>query len=258
MLTFGNIRERFEKIVGESIDAGVLGTWIDEAQIEIAKLFGKRVSQVIPIPLTTLSVGINSEVEVIPVTDITTIPAYPDYVAIGDWNNYEIVYYENMAGANLTEVTRGMNGTLPDSWTAGTNVRLNPISGVEHELPDDLLSLHEVRDTDDAPYFGWQVTADYKLHFFNDGMYRIIYTKVPDPIDFMENGSTPEVHAVFHNDLITYCLSKHWEEIAEGIPDEENKSLALMAQFNRRIRESARLLNRNPNQQYTIGINLWG
>ena len=37
MLTFGNIRERFEKIVGESIDAGVLGTWIDEAQIEIAE-----------------------------------------------------------------------------------------------------------------------------------------------------------------------------------------------------------------------------
>lgn len=258
MLTFGQIRERFENYVGENVDAVFLGNLIDEAQIEVSKRFGVRTYMWYPRPIVYTTQEISETDVLIPVDNVNYLPVPPNELSLGLGELTETISYNNTTFDSLSEVTRGEGDTTARIWPLGTPVSRLPLAGIEHTLPDDCLEVHEIRDVDDMPVFGYQINQAMKMRLFNDGYHKLIYTKVPDPINYEDNGAVPEVHPVFHSDLIVYAIAKHWEMLAEGIAGEENKAMSLMAQFVRKVEESARMLKRNQNQQLTIGHQLWG
>lgn len=257
MLNFGQIKEHFEDEAGENISASKLARYINSAQIEIAKRYGKRVSYWFPTSIVKTTAPLSQTDNEVPVESAICVPAPPNYVCLGYGGAAEIIYYSNISGDTLIGVKRGQNGTAPNVWPEGTDVSMLAEAGIEMDLPSNVLELHEVRDTNLMPTFAYQVTEDNKITFFQDGFYRIIYTRSPVPIDWKDVSSMPEVHEAFHNDIIQYCIARHWQELAEGIQGEEQKALTLLTIFERSINATARLLRRNANQQYTIAIELW-
>lgn len=131
-------------------------------------------------------------------------------------------------------------------------------AGVEQDLPTDLLVIHEVTDDNHIPIVEYRVTAEDTIIIYLEGEHRLIYTRVPDPIDYDNPDSAePDIHPIFHNNIIAYCVAKHWEEISEAIPEEEGKAQSLLAQFFKKVEDSALVLGRNPNQLHQIGYKLW-
>ncbi len=258
MLTFGQMRERYESYIGENVDAVVLGNLIDEAQIEVSKRFGARVHAWYPRPIVYTTQEISATDVLIPLDNVNMVPVPPGKLSLGLGEMTETVFYDSLTLDSLSDVVRGEDETVARIWPVETPLSRLPFAGIEHDLPDDCLEIHEVRDINDLPVFGYQVNAQMKMRFFADGFHKLIYTKVPEPINYEDNGAVPEVHPIFHGDLIVYCIAKHWEEVAEGIAGEENKAMSLMAQFVRKIEDSSRILKRNQNQQLTIGHQLWG
>ena len=253
-LNFGQIRERYDNITGTTIDTATLAGYIDEAQIEIAQVYGKRVGLWYPLPETYLTAGIGVGDVIIPVISLDYLPEAPGEVMIGTGPLAEKVSYESFVGNTLADVTRGTNAR---AWPEGTAVTLIPESGVEYDLPDDILERHEVRDEDGVDYFNYQVTEDNKITFFESGHFKLIYTKIPDSIDKDDNEAVPEVNPVFHRAIVKYCIAQYWEAVADGIPGEENKATMLMAKFYNMIDKAAKRLKDNPNQQHTIAFRLW-
>jgi hypothetical protein len=256
MLNFGQIREKYDDITGSTISTGKLAGYIDEAQIEIAKRYGKRVSIWYPTAETTLSAGVDADSVIIPVVDVLLLPEAPDSVYLGLGADAELISYTATVGNTLTGVTRGEND-IEEAWPAGTPVTLEPEAGTEYDLPEDCLIVHEVRDVDNVHAFDYQITAENKISFFASSHFKMIYTKIPDLIDKDDNDAVPEVSPLFHPAIVKYCVAQHWEDIAEGIPGEENKATKLMAQFYGMVEDAAKHLKRNPNQQHQIGIKLW-
>jgi len=257
LLNFGQIRERYENITGESIATASLASRIDKAQIEIAKMFGKRSEYWYPPYVAELEQSIGKEDTTLHLDSTVDMPEPPATAYLGTGPEAEGISYGNIVSSTLQDVQRGVEGTEPNEWPAGTGVRFSQDAGTEHGLPDDYLIVHEVRGTDNMPEFGYYISEQMRIAFYKEGLYKLIYTPVPEPIEHTDNAAVPEVHPVFHEDIITFCVAKHWEEIAEGIQGEEQKALNLKQQFYRNIEESARTLKWNVNQQYTIGIKLW-
>lgn len=253
-LNFGQIRERYDNITGTTIDTATLAGYIDEAQIEIAQVYGKRVGLWYPLPETYLTAGIGVGDVTIPVISVDDLPVAPGEAMIGTGPLSEKVSYASIVGNTLAGVTRGPNARV---WPTGTAVTLIPESGVEYDLPDDILERHEVRDEAGVDYFNYQVTEDNKITFFESGQFKLIYTKIPDPIDKDDALAVPEVNPVFHRAIVKYCIAQYWEAVADGIPGEENKATMLMAKFYNMIDKAAKRLKDNPNQQHTIAFKLW-
>ena len=256
-MTFGDIREHFETRTGGKINASMLATWIDMAQVEIAMLHGLRQRAWYPPPITLTASHMHPGSTSVDLDDTTPLPTAPDKMVLGNGENYEVVSYANVAAGTVSGIERGVEGD-PVVWDIGTPVRTMPLANIEYPLPSNLIEIHEVRDTSNTPNFGYQVSADMGgITFFNNGMFYIAYTASPSPINHTNNGSVPEVHPLFHPYIVQFCLAKYWEDIAEGIPNEENKAVMLMRDFTRGIEKAAKKLNRVPNQQYSIGFKLW-
>ena len=181
MLTFGEIKSRYEGITGAKITREALADRIDDAQVEVAKRYGKVVTH-----------------------------EYEDAEA-----------------------------------------------GEEYDLPSDHLITQMVKDSNGDETFAYTVTPEGKIIFTVAGDYTLQYTKVPDPIDREENDSVPEVHDIFHQAILKFCIARHWEEISEGIPSEEAKAKNLKNDFFRMVDEAAHLLRRRTKQQYNIAIEPW-
>jgi len=243
--------------VGQSVPAGTLASWIDEAQEEISVDYGKRIRLWYPRQISVTTADINAAADVIPIENGASVPLAPDYVILGVGSTIEKVSYLNVVGNSMVGVERGVHGTTANIWAAGTQVSLPADAGVEHDLPDDLFILHEVRDIDNFPVMAYQVDAENKILFFNDGAYRIIYTPTPERIDPNDNASMPVVHSMFHNLLLIYCQAKHWQKLAEGIPGEEQKAITLLSEFAARVSRVGAKLRANENQNYEIGMELW-
>ena len=256
-MNFGYIREQVEADIGATVNASTLGRWINAAQVEISKSYGKRTRMWMPPFAATLTADITAQVDTILVDGAENLPESSTRVMIGDGGLNEIIYYETSDHLSLIDVQRGMDGTTALPWPAGTEIRELPVAGKEYPLPDDILTLHDVRDTSNSPIFNHHITPDNMISVFGPGAYYINYTKVPAPIDYEDNGALIEVHSVFQDDIVQYCLYRYWQSIAEGIPGEENKAQLLLSEFNRSIEKSAKHLKRIPNQQYTIGVELW-
>jgi len=256
MLTFSDIKDRVEYTVAEDIDPAILAGRIDEAQIEISKRFGKRDSCWYPTKSgeTTEVVGINDDY--VFMDTVENMPDPPNVAYLGTGQNAEKVSYGNIGGNQLLEVKRGLDGIV-NEWPVGTPVSLPERAGIEVDLPDDFLLVHEVRDLNNNPFFHYQISEEMRIAFFEEGLYKLIYTPVPDPIDYTDDNAKPVVHKVFHKDIVIYCVAKHWEDFAEGIQSEEQKVQNLLQQFYGNVEGSARTLERNNNQQYTIGFQLW-
>ena len=258
-LNFGQIRERYEKITGETVDIVTLGSRIDEAQIEIAKYFGRRSTSWYPPAVTTLAAGVDADAETIQLVSGLDMPDEDAtvYAYLGTGAEAELISYDELVGDQLQDVERGLNDDA-NEWPIGTSVSIPVQAEIEEDLPDDFLIVHEVRDLDNMPFFGYQISEDMRILFFRSGLYKLIYTRVPEPIDITDNSAVPEVHAVFHNDILNYCIAKHWEDLGEGIPNEENKANNMKANFYWNVERAAKVLRRNVNQQYTIGVgNPW-
>ncbi len=258
MLNFGQIRERYEGIVGEPITTLALANRIDEAQTEIAKQFGKRTRTLYPPPVTELAAGINADAETIVLDSGVDMPEPPATAYLGGYDSAEKITYDTLVGDQLQDVTRGVNDTEANAWPAGTPVTIPVQAEMENPLPADCLEVHEVRGLDNVRVFNYQISDDMEVLFFGEGLYRLIYTPVPNPIDHNDNNAVPEVHQVFHKDILTYCIYKYWEDNAEGIQGEEQKATTLLTNFHRSVISSAKKLRQNSNQQHTIGIELWG
>ncbi len=253
-LNFGQIRERYESATGTGISTSLLASYIDEAQLEIAQAYGPRVGLWYPPPTTTLTAGIDADTVIIPVASVDDIPEAPGEVMIGIGPDAEMISYTAINVLNLTGVTRGENAV---AWPAATPVTLVPDAGMEYDLPEDILERHEVRDADGVDFFDYQVTEDNIITFFQCGPYKLIYTKIPDPIDKDDPESEPEVNPLFHRAIVKYCIAQYWEDNADGIPGEEQKATKMMAQFYSIIGQVARKLRSNANQQHQIGVRGW-
>ncbi len=256
-MNFGQIRERFEGTVGGSINAATLAGWIDMAQDEISLQYGRRQRFWYPPPLTVTASNMHAGSVQVDLVDTVPMPAAPNQAILGDGETFEVISYRTIAGGGLTGIVRGLRESTPRAWDVGTEVRETPKAGVEYDLPEGLIAVHEVRDIHNVPSFHYQISKDEKITFLSDGMYYLSYTTAPAAIDHTSNEAEPEVHKLFHNAIVQYCLAKHWEAIAEGIPGEENKAISLRRQFETSIERAAKQLKRIPNQQYTIGFKLW-
>jgi hypothetical protein len=254
-VNFGQIKEQVENDIGASLPTSTLGRWVNAGQIEISKRYGNRIRFWYPPPLTYLSHDTARDETEILVVDGLALPEPPDVVLIGDGGLYEVVEYADGNHRMITGVQRGLDGEA-QNWPAGTAVRPIAVTNAEYDLPADIMTLHEVRNNRNKPVFKRHATADGKIAVFEPGMYYIIYTRVPERIDHEDDNAELEIHPVFHNDIITFCLAKYWQSIAEGIPGEEQKAQMLMGEFTRSVEMSAKHLNRLENQQYTIGYEL--
>jgi hypothetical protein len=256
-MNFGNIREQVEGVIGASINAATLAGWINSAQIEIAKRYGKRMRMWYPPVLATLRVDIEADTDNIALLNAMNVPEPPDTLIIGDGGLYEKISYTVADHLSVSGVTRGVDSTDAIAWPLGTEVRGLPVASKEYPLPDDILTLHEVRDINNIVVFKKHISPDNQIAVLMDGLYYISYTRVPEPIDYTNGDTELEVHQVFYNDVVQFCVARYWQSIAEAIPGEENKALALMNEFTQSIERSAKHLNRIPSQQYTIGFELW-
>lgn len=254
MLTFGEIRERYEAITGEKITTVELASRIDKAQIEIAKKHGERLSYWYPRPVTETSAPIDDQVQTIPVVSTADILDPPGTIYLGTGSDVERMTYNLVAGNQLQQVQRSVPGR---NWPQGTPVRMALQPRTEADLPADYLISHEVMSLGNWPYKGYQISKEMKILFFLEGLYKLIYTPVPEAIDHQDNASVPTVHRAFHEDIVTFCLAKHWEKIADGIPGEEEKAFRLMRSFQRSVEDTAHLLRRNVNERHQIDYELW-
>ncbi len=253
-LNFGQIRERYENITGTGISTDMLAGYIDEAQIEISLAYGVRVGLWYPPALTYLSASVEADEVVLPVLSSGELPEPPAQIMLGVGPEAEKITYSTIVGNEITDAVRGNNARR---WTEGTALTEIAVAGAEYHLPADILKRHEVRDGGGVDHFNYQITEDNKITFFNSGPHRLIYTKIPEPINKDDNNAVPEVNPVFHRAIVKYCIAQYWEDNADGIAGEENKASKLMAMFYNMVERAARELRDNPNQQHTIGINLW-
>lgn len=255
MLTFGQIRERHEGLVGMPISAVVLGQYIDEAQTEIAFHYGKRKSVWYGEPIAQTVGHTDEDADTIVLTNLDDLPE-DNFLYLGVGRDAELISYADVGAIELQQVERARNH-VKSEWPEGTEVRPALISGMKYDLPEDYLEVHHVRDIKENPVFRYQISEEMKLVFFDDGLYKLLYTPVPVPIDYTDNNSMPEVHDAFQHDIVYYCTMKEWEKMAEGIPAEEQKVNLMYTKFLNRIEEKARKLRRNVNQQYEIEYQLW-
>lgn len=255
-MNFGTIKGQVEIDIGAAVPASTMGRWINAAQKEVAKRYGKRIRAWYPPTLTTISADIEPGAVQIPFIDGIALPEPPASIIIGDGGLYETITYQTADHIFAFDVTRGANSTTALAWPSGTPVRAMPTASKEYMLPDNLLTLHDVRDLSNNPIFKYTASPDNKITVLVSGMYFIIYTRVPEPIDITDNEAELEIHPVFYDDVVVFCLHRYWQQIAEAIPGEENKSQILLNEFTRSVDSSAKHLKRNENQQYTIGYEL--
>ena len=255
MLNFGQIRERHEAIVGMSVPTVVLGQYIDEAQTEIAMQYGKRISTWYA-PAIAETVGVTLEDDdTIELNNVDDLPE-DNFLYLSYGKEAELIRYKEVVGTELHGVERASN-RVSGEWPEGTSVRPWRIADHKFDLPEDFLEILHVRDVHESPMFDYQISEEMKLVFFRNGLFKLLYTPVPVPINHMDTGSIPEVHSVFQHDIVYYCTIKAWEKLAEGIPAEEQKVNNMYSKFRRRLEQKARKLNRNVNQQYEIEYQLW-
>ena len=82
-------------------------------------------------PSTVLSADISSESTTMTVENAAVLPAAPNIAVIGNSDEAEIIKYTAIDGNTLT-IIRGVNGTTPGTWTAGTAVARN-FTAQDHE-----------------------------------------------------------------------------------------------------------------------------
>ncbi len=256
-MKFITVKEQLEIDIGAGLPTSTVGRWVNSAQIEIAKRYGTRTRYWYPPVLATLPADIGPAAVDMVLNGAINMPEPPVSVIIGDGGLYEVITYQTADHIGIYDITRGDQGTTALDWPSGTELRALPVSSTEYDLPADILTLHEVRSQTNQPIFKYHATPDRKISVFAGGMYYINYTRVPVPIDTTDAEAVLEVHPVFENDVVTFCLSRYWQGIAEAIPGEENKAQILMSEFVRSVEASAKHLNRIENQQYTIGFELW-
>ena len=255
MLTFGQIRERHEGIMGMTVPAVVLGQYIDEAQTEIAFHYGKRKSVWYGDPIAQTVGHTDEDADTIILTNLDNLPE-DNFLYLGEGKNAELISYADVGAIELQQVERARNH-VKSEWPEGTEVRPVYIKGIKYDLPEDFLEIHHVRDVGENPMFRYQISEEMKLVFFENGLFKMLYTPVPIPINYMDNNSTPEIHDSFQHDIVYYTTMKAWEKLAEGIPAEEQKVNQMYTKFLNRVEEKARKLRRNVNQQYEIEYKLW-
>lgn len=82
-------------------------------------------------PSTVLSADISSESTTMTVENAAVLPAAPNIAVIGNSDEAEIIKYTAIDGNTLT-IIRGVNGTTPGTWAAGTAVARN-FTALDHE-----------------------------------------------------------------------------------------------------------------------------
>lgn len=82
-------------------------------------------------PSTVLSADISSESTTMTVENAAVLPTAPNIAVIGNSEDAEIIKYTAVNDNTLT-IIRGINGTVPGTWAAGTAVARN-ITALDHE-----------------------------------------------------------------------------------------------------------------------------
>ena len=73
-------------------------------------------------PATTLDGGINDSIQTIDLVDGSVLPDAPNIAVIGTEEDAETILYETKIANQLTDVTRGFQGTAK-AWDSGTTIR---------------------------------------------------------------------------------------------------------------------------------------
>ena len=76
-------------------------------------------------PQTMLTAEITNDATSITVEDPTVLPAAPNICVIGEEANAEIIAYTSISGNTVSGLSRGLGGTTPQAWVAGTAVARN-------------------------------------------------------------------------------------------------------------------------------------
>jgi len=108
-------------------------------------------------PITTLAIAIDDTVTTISVVDATKLPPAPNLATIGVGESAETIKYEGISGNDLTNVTRGFQGTA-SSWGVGITVS-RMFTAYDY---DALRENHEDHIISDAPHIFGNV---YKLQY---------------------------------------------------------------------------------------------
>lgn len=73
-------------------------------------------------PFTSITKSIDATATVIPIGDGSVLPDAPNIATIGAGFDAETIYYESKDGNTLSNVTRGLGGTVARDWVSGTVV----------------------------------------------------------------------------------------------------------------------------------------
>ena len=93
-------------------------------------------------PAAELAAGITDTDTVIPLVDVSIVPAAPNILTMKGENSFETIIYEEVdEGTNeLKQVTRGVEGTA-QSWTSGQEIARNMTAQDIQVLQDEIETL---------------------------------------------------------------------------------------------------------------------
>ena len=168
-------------------------------------------------------------------------------------SRYEAITGETTTLDMMADMINEAMDEIAKRYGPSARVQYIAVKGVEYALPLDHLETREIRDTDNDPRFDYLITEDGKIIFEADTTYQMIYGRVPAAINHEDNESVPDVHYIFHQMILKYCIARYWEDRDEGIPSEAAKAQRLMNEFFRRVEEAARKLRNRAYQPLMIG-----
>ncbi len=135
-------------------------------------------------------------------------------------------------------------------------LEVDATANVPVDLPDDYLGTAEVYK-DGYEYRHYRINEMGQITFPVSAEFVIHYSKFPDPIDYTDDGAEPEVHRVFHEAILSYCLYRYWDEEAEGVAEDLQTAQRYFADFARQVDEGAFILALRVHRPESIEVEGW-
>lgn len=96
-----------------------------------------------------------------------------------------------------------------------------------------------------------------KFRFPKGGHYKVRYLRSPSGINPYDPESKPEVHSVFHPDIVNFCVGRYWQDHAEGVEADLAVGNMYLNKFNEKVVSKATKLRSQSHDPDRLGISGW-
>jgi len=132
--------------------------------------------------------------------------------------------------------------------------------GKEYSLPDDYIELIKVVEGEEEPYNrirDFRITPSRQIKFTSVGKFKVQYLRAPKTIDSGDINAVPEIHSVFHPNIVGYCVGRYWEDHSEGVQEELGVGQLYMQKFYGNIKAKAITLRKGYCDTDDVPIKGW-